>query len=85
VTTLSETNLNGEEIDYMKVLYKNGVGVVSMGKILTFPPKKRNVKGLFLAQTVRNMTHRLQATMNEVSGIDSKWYVAPKTIHVMNE
>ena len=84
VTKLSETTLNNEEVDYMKLLYNNGVGVASMGKILA-SLSKRGVKGLFLAQTVQNMTERLQSTMNEVSGIDPKWTVAQKTIHSMNE
>jgi hypothetical protein len=85
VTKLSECNLNNEEVDLMKLLYNNGVGVASMGKIMTSLSKKRNVKGLFLTQTVRNMTARLQSTMNHVSGIDPKWTVAQKTIHSMNE
>jgi hypothetical protein len=85
VTKLSDTSLNSEEVDYMKILYHNGVGVASMGKILTSLAKRRGVKGLYLSQTVRNMTERLQSTMNEVSGIDPKWTVAQKTIHSMNE
>jgi len=85
VTKLSDTSLNAEEVDCMKIWYNNGVGVASMGKILTSLAKRRGVKGLYLAQTVRNMTERLQSTMNEVSGIDPKWTVAQKTIHSMNE
>ena len=85
MTKLSESNLNNEEVDLMKILYNNGVGVASMGKIMTSLSKKRNVKGLYFTQTVRNMTVRLQSTMNHVSDIDPKWTVAQKTIHSMNE
>ena len=52
VTKLSDTTLNSEEVDYMKVLYNNEVGVASMGKMLTSLAKRRSVKGLYIAQTV---------------------------------
>ena len=35
MATISETNLNVEEIDYIKLLYKNGVGVALIGRVLT--------------------------------------------------
>ena len=85
VVKLCDNHLNAEEMDYMKVMYNNGVGVASIGRILTSLSKKRGVKGLYLSQTVCNMTVRLQQTMNELSGIDPKWSVAQKTIHAMNE
>ena len=85
VVKLCDNHLNAEEMDYMKVMYNNGVVVASIGRILTSLSKKRGVKGLYLSQTVCNMTLWLQQIMNELSGIVPKWYVTQKTIHAMNE
>ena len=46
VEKLCDSHLNVEEMDYMKVMYNNGVGVASIGRILTSLSKKRGVKGL---------------------------------------
>ena len=84
VVKLCDSHWNVEEMDYIKTMYNNGVGD-SISRILTSLSKKRGIKGLYLSQTVRNMTFWLQQTMNELSEIDPKWSVAQKTIHAMNE
>ena len=43
VVKLCDNHLNAEEMDYMKVMYNNGVGVASIGRILTSLSKKHGL------------------------------------------
>ena len=47
--------------------------------------KYKGKKGAFLAQTVKNITAKVQNAMNAVAGIDSSWSVAKKTLKVLTE
>ena len=46
--------------------------------------KHKGKKGLFLAQTVKNITSKVQNAMNVIAGIDSSWSVAKKTLAILN-
>ena len=82
---LNEDDLDSTQLHYLKMMYEQGVGHSSIADVMTEVIKQKGKKGAFLAQTVRNITTKLQTAMDLVAGIDSTWSVAQKTLQKLNE
>ena len=60
------------------MMYEQGVPHSSIAGVMNEVMKHKGKKGAFLAQTVKNITAKVQNAMNVVAGIDSSWSVAQK-------
>ena len=82
---LNEDDLDPTQVQYLRMMYEQGVPHSSIAGVMSEVMKHKRKKGLFLAQTVKNITAKVQKAMNVVAGIDSPWSVAKKTLKVLTE
>ena len=82
-TQLNEDDLDPTQVQYLRMMYEQGVPHSSIAGVMSEVMKHKGKKGLFLAQTVKNITSKVQKAMNVVAGIDSPWSVAKKTLKVL--
>ena len=82
---LNEDDMDSTQVHYLRMMYEQGVPHSSIAGVMSEVMKQKGKKGAFLAQTVRNITAKVQKAMDVVAGIDSSWSVAKKTLKVLTE
>ena len=82
---LNEDNLDPAQVQYLRMMYEQGVPHSSIAGVMSEVMKHKGKKEYFLAKTVRNITGKVQKAMDLVAGIDSLWLVAKTTLKVLTE
>ena len=82
---LNEDDMDSTQGHYLRMIYDQGVPHSSIVGVMSEVLKQKGKKGAFFAQTVRNITAKVQKAMDVVAGIDSSWLVAKKTLKVLTE
>lgn len=79
-TLLNESDMNQEEMNFLKLMYENGVVNSTLADIMTKVLNDGGKKGEFLTSTMKNVTTKLQDAMDEIQGVDPDWSVAQATV-----
>ena len=82
---LNEDDLDSTQVQYLRMMYEQGVPHSSIAGVMNEVMKHQGKKGAFLARTVKNITAKVQNAMNVVAGIDSSWSVAQNTLFLLTE
>ena len=82
---LNKDDLNSTQVQYLRIMYEQGVFHSSKAGIMSKVMKQRGKKGAFLAQTVKKITIKVQKAMGIVAGIYSLWSVAKKTLTLLTK
>jgi len=80
-TLLNKTAMNHEEMNFLKLMYENGVVNSTLADIMTKVMNKGGKQGEFLSSTMQNVTTKIQEAMDEIEGVDPDWSVAQTTVH----
>jgi len=84
-TTLNESDLNEEQSNYMQLMYDAGVPDQTIASIMSNVLNNGGKPGEFLASTVKNINEKVKRAMDLISGIETDFSVAEKTIAVLKE
>ena len=82
---LNEADLSENQFNYIRVMYEKGVSPQTIPNIMSKVVSKSGKSGEFLAQTIRNINEKCQATMDVIAGISSDMSIAEKTMGRLNE
>jgi len=82
---LSKDDLSDDQLDFLKIMYENGISQTTIANAMTNAVNKEGITGEFLGSTIKNITTGMQQAMDEIAGIDSSWSIAQKTIQKLNE
>ena len=80
-TLLNETAMNHEEMNFPKLMHKNGVVNSKLADIMTKVMNKGGKQGEILSSTMQNVTTKIQEAMDEIEGVYPDWRVAQTTVH----
>ena len=82
---LKKDDMDSTQVYYLRIMYEQGAPHSSMADVMSEVMRQKGKKGALLAQTVRNITAKVQKAMDVLAGIDLSWSVAKKTLKVMTE
>ena len=78
---LSESDLNPQQIEFIHLMYENGVAQSAISNIMAHVVPN----GQLLSKTIKNITTKVQCAMDAMSNIDPSMYAATKTSIRLNE
>lgn len=83
-TLLSKKDLKSDQLDFLELMYDNGVTSSTIANIMSTVVNKNGGKGEFIPSTINNITKEMKEAMDAIAGISADFSIAEKTIHRLN-